>query len=211
VVFLAGLGGLIAAVIPIEAGAAIVLWIGIVITAQSYEATPTRHFPAVAIAFFPAIAAWVAIKCEVFYALSGATEPFASVVGSHPGQFLVGLYALAGSNSGFVITCTMLSGISASLIDRRFRTAAIWSVLAAALTLLGLQHAFRLGPTPPSRELLIWQHDLPAGTFAYRGFGVAIGYAMAAALFLLIHRLRRAGRAFGDLPPEPGTAGADGT
>lgn len=48
----------IAEIVPIEAGAAIVLWIGIIITAQAFQATPARHAPAVAIGLFPAIAAW---------------------------------------------------------------------------------------------------------------------------------------------------------
>ena len=37
---------------------AIILWIGIVITAQAFVATPARHAPAVALGLFPAIAAW---------------------------------------------------------------------------------------------------------------------------------------------------------
>lgn len=53
-----GLVGFVASIVPIEAGAAIVLWIGIVITAQAFQVTPKNHAPAVAIGLFPAIAAW---------------------------------------------------------------------------------------------------------------------------------------------------------
>lgn len=53
-----GTVGVISAVVPIQAGMAIVLWIGIVITAQAFQASPLRHAPAVAIGLFPAIAAW---------------------------------------------------------------------------------------------------------------------------------------------------------
>jgi len=190
VVFLAGLGPLIGALIPIEAGAAIVLWIGIVMAAQAYEATPVRHFAAVAIGFFPAIAAWVVIKLEVFYRLAGGQVPLARIVAENPDGYMIGMYALAGANSGFILTCMLLSAISAHLIDRRFRSAAIWSLLAAGLTVIGLQHAFRLEAQPPVRELMIWQWHLPAGTFAHRGFGIAIGYVLAALLFLGIERLQ---------------------
>ncbi|HUW82274.1 MAG TPA: NCS2 family permease [Phycisphaerae bacterium] len=202
-VFLGGVGGLIAAVVPIEAGAAIVLWIGIVITAQSYEATPPKHFPAVAIAFFPAVAAWVAIKCELLYGQVGAGEALADVVRDNPHAFWIGLYALAGANSGFVLTCTILSGISVALIDHRFLTAGIWALAGAGLTIIGMQHAFRLGPMPPSRELMIWQWDLEGGTLAFRGFGIAVGYGLAAGLFGLIHVLRKHGLGFGDLAGSP--------
>ncbi|MGH7788940.1 MAG: NCS2 family permease, partial [Candidatus Binatia bacterium] len=58
VIALAGLTDLINALIPMEAGMAIVLWIGIVITAQAFQATPPAHAPAVAFGLFPAIAAW---------------------------------------------------------------------------------------------------------------------------------------------------------
>ena len=55
---LSGVVSLVAAVVPIEAGAAIVLWIGIIITAQAFRAVPLLHAPAVAVGLFPAIAAW---------------------------------------------------------------------------------------------------------------------------------------------------------
>ncbi len=58
---LTGTVAAIARVVPIEAGMAIVLWIGIVITAQAFAASPVRHAPAAAIGLFPAIAAWGAV------------------------------------------------------------------------------------------------------------------------------------------------------
>jgi AGZA family xanthine/uracil permease-like MFS transporter len=58
---LTGTVAAISRVVPIEAGMAIVLWIGIVITAQAFQASPLRHAPAAAIGLFPAIAAWGAV------------------------------------------------------------------------------------------------------------------------------------------------------
>ncbi len=190
VMFLAGLGPLIGALIPIEAGAGILLWIGIIMAAQAYEATPVRHFPAVAIGFFPAIAAWVVIKLEIFYWLTGSQVSLAQIVRDNPDSYLTGTYALAGANSGFILTCVLLSAISAHLIDRRFRTAAAWSLLAASLTVIGLQHAFALGAQPPVRELMIWQWHLPGDTLTHRGFGIAVGYALAAMMLLGVDRLQ---------------------
>lgn len=57
-VCLTGTVSLISQVIPLEAGIAIVLWIGVVITAQAFQTSPLRHAPAAAIGLFPAIAAW---------------------------------------------------------------------------------------------------------------------------------------------------------
>ena len=55
---LTGTVTLISKAVPLEAGIAIVLWIGVVITAQAFQTSPVRHAPAAAIGLFPAIAAW---------------------------------------------------------------------------------------------------------------------------------------------------------
>jgi len=71
---LLGVVGLIASVIPIEVGAGIVLWIGIIITAQAFQSTPHDHAPAVAVGLFPAIAAWGAtVMMGTVLATNGAT------------------------------------------------------------------------------------------------------------------------------------------
>ena len=48
-----GLTGLLNALIPMEAGMAIVLWIGMVISAQAFRATPREHAPAVVMGLLP--------------------------------------------------------------------------------------------------------------------------------------------------------------
>jgi amino acid transporter len=107
----------------------------------------------------------------------------------------------------------MISAISAKLIDRQFKTAAIWSIIACVLTLIGLQHAFRIEPgrfelTP--RELLVWQRGGWAlGAYVHRGYGIAIGYGLAGAFFLAIHWLRSYGQ-FVDIEPVQQVVGANG-
>lgn len=54
---LTGMAAAVEAVIPITAGAAILLWIGVIITAQSFTASPKPHAGAVAVGLFPALAA----------------------------------------------------------------------------------------------------------------------------------------------------------
>ncbi|MFW5921092.1 MAG: NCS2 family permease, partial [Polyangiales bacterium] len=49
VLTLGGFVGLVNALIPMEAGMSVVLWIGLVITAQAFQATPRSHAPAVAV------------------------------------------------------------------------------------------------------------------------------------------------------------------
>jgi AGZA family xanthine/uracil permease-like MFS transporter len=210
--FFLGLGQLITSAIPMEAGMAIVMWIGVVITAQSYEATPTKHYPAVAIGMFPAVAAMAMFLVPFVLTGSGATAGILPMINEHlevlqkertDDWWPIGVYALIGANSGFVITTMIISAVSAFLIDRRFRAAGVWCLLAAGLTVLGFQHAFRIEPGPYSltpRELMIWQRDgYPADTFLHRGYRIAIGYAAAGVLLLIVRRLRQRGRGFEDL------------
>src|SRR5262245_54661643 len=54
----------IAWAIPIEAGMAIVLWIGMMIVAQAFQATPRDHAPAVVVGLLPGIGAWGALMAK---------------------------------------------------------------------------------------------------------------------------------------------------
>ena len=220
-VFLLGLGQLIVAIIPMEAGMAIVLWIGIVIAAQSYEVVPTRHFPAVAIGFFPAVAMMAVLLIPDIMLRLGASGGILPLITQHGAAletirtdswWPIGVYALAGANSGFVITCMLISAMSAFLIDRRFKAAAITCFIAAMLTIAGFQHAYRIEPGKPSpQELLVWQRteprfektklalDVPPGTFLHRGYRIAAGYAAAGLMLAGIHAARQRKRGFDDI------------
>jgi len=223
IVFFLGLGQLITTAIPMEAGIAIVLWIGVVITAQSYEVTPMKHYPAVAIGMFPAVAAMAMFLVPFILPAVGASGGILPMINEHlsvlhrdrsDDWWPIGVYALIGANSGFVITTMMISAISAFLIDRRFRAAGIWCLLASALTLIGFQHAFRIEPGKFSllpQELMIWQRteswfagtrlfgDFPEHTFLHRGYRIALAYAAAGVMLLTIDRMRRQNRGFEDL------------
>jgi AGZA family xanthine/uracil permease-like MFS transporter len=225
-VFILGLGAILVSVIPMEAGIAIVMWIGIIITAQSYEAVPRRHYAAVAISFFPAVAMMAVLLVPQMLHGLGDTSGVLPMIQAH-GYHLetirtddwwpVGVYALSGANSGFIITCIIISAISAFLIDRKFKAAGTWCVIAMVMTLLGFQHAFRIEPGQPApQELLLWQRpeasfekmglhfDTPEGTFFHRGYRLAATYGIAALLLFGIHALRQRGKGFGDVDPDTG-------
>jgi AGZA family xanthine/uracil permease-like MFS transporter len=213
--------------VPIEAGVAIVLWIGIIITAQAFQATPLRHAPAVAIGLFPAIAAWGAtIVAGAFIAAAppaisaqiptsgeattaqihrwnraeqARPEPVLTMQdllqSDRPGagpQSTVNGFHLHGLNileRGYILTCMILGAVAAFLIDRRFLAAAGWCAAAAALTVLGLMHAYQLsGNTVDYLPLLV---KPAAGAFHYRAFNIAAAYALLAILFAMIARRHR--------------------
>lgn len=192
---LTGTVGLISKIVPLESGIAIVLWIGVVITAQAFQATPARHAPAVALGLFPAIAAWGATVVLGAFLTAGAPTAHAKTVedvlrSTAPGQGVgaeVNGFLIHGMNileRGYIFTCMIVAAIAAFLIDRRFFHAAGWSFVAAILTFAGLMHAYQLKGNDLDYLLLL--HAPAAGAFFYRAHPLAIGYALAGVVFLLL-------------------------
>ena len=75
IVCLTGTLAWIAWAVPIDAGMAIVLWIGIVITAQAFQATPLKHAPAVVVGLLPGVAAWGALLLKNGLRAAGMGSP----------------------------------------------------------------------------------------------------------------------------------------
>ncbi len=182
IVALLGLTSLIESVVPLEAGIAIVLWIGIVITAQAFQATPREHAPAVAVGLFPAIAAWgVLVLTQTLGAASMVTSDagLAPAVLARPDAFaMAGVHfdGLVALSQGFMLTSTIWAAASALLIDRRFLQAAAWALVGAALAFFGFIHAGELGPSGG-------EYRIGFGT----GWQWAVGYLLCAAFFGVMH------------------------
>lgn len=180
VICLTGTLAHIAWAVPIDVGLAIVLWIGIVITAQAFEATPNRHAPAVVIGVLPGVAAWGTLMAK-----NGLRAAGTGVPGGPPfspalvdafrasDTWIDGAFAL---EQGFIFTAMILAAVTASIIDRRFVVAARWALLAAALSAVGLVHAYRY--TPGDTAMLL----APAWPWV-------LGYLAMAALLAASRRL----------------------
>jgi len=196
---LSGTVSVINAVVPIEAGIAIVLWIGIIITAQAFQATPREHAPAVAIGLFPAIAAWGMTVTAGAFIQVGLGTPDAPTMQQLLGDQLstqVNGFLLHGMivvERGYIFTCMILAAVCAFLIDRKFYTAAVWSVIAAAFAGFGLTHAYQL--LGNNVDFLFILTAPAEGALAFRAPGIAIGYLLLAATFALfgIYNGRRVG------------------
>jgi adenine/guanine/hypoxanthine permease len=149
-VCLFGVLGYIAHAVPIDAGMAIVLWIGIVITAQSFQATPREHAPAVVIGLLPGIAAWGSLlmqtslrSARIVLGQPRTEYPFGALeteLLQDSGTWLKGVLAL---EQGFIFTASILSAATVALIERRFVRAGLWCVAAAILSAIGFMHSYK--------------------------------------------------------------------
>ena len=72
-----GLTALLLAVVPLVAILPILLFIGLVIGAQAFEATPARHAPAVIIALLPNVAEWGQTQIDGALSAAGTSAPVA--------------------------------------------------------------------------------------------------------------------------------------
>lgn len=178
---LTGTVALINSLIPMQAGIAIVLWIGVIITAQAFQATPQAHAPAVAVGLFPGIAAWgQTVMVGTFLVAGGATlQTVLGDMNTEVNGFLV--HGLNLMERGYIFTCMILAAISALLIDRRFYAAAVWSLVGAVFAFVGLTHAYQVQGN--NVDFLFAFTAARDGAFAFRATGIGIGYVLFAVVF----------------------------
>ncbi|MGY6274077.1 NCS2 family permease [Methylomonas sp. MgM2] len=136
-----GLVGFVSALIPVEAGAAILLWIGITIASQAFDATPRDHAPAVVIGFFPALAAWGLLLLENALRAAGTDI---ETVGIEALGLQLPIAGLISLERGFIFTSMILAAMTVCLIEKHYRAAACWALTAALISATGLMHGYRI-------------------------------------------------------------------
>jgi AGZA family xanthine/uracil permease-like MFS transporter len=166
------------ALIPLEAGIGILLYIGIIIVAQSFQETPREHAPAVALGIIPALAGWGLLMLET--GLRAAGTSLFGVGLARFSQESLAIHGMISLERGFIFTSMILAAIGVALIERQFFRAACWSVAAALLSAAGIIHAY----------------DLTAGGVTSRFGWMAApdffgGYLLLAALFFAVGVLAR--------------------
>ena len=176
IICLTGTLSYIAWAIPIDAGMAIVLWIGIVISAQAFQATPRSHAPAVVIGLLPGIAAWGAFMAKnglhaAGYGSAGGPAFSAALIGEFQKAdvWIGGAFAL---EQGFIFSAMILAALTVAVIEREFIKAVIWSWSASLLSIAGLMHSYRWTVSDTALDLS------PAWPWA-------LGYALMGLVFLL--------------------------
>src|SRR5262245_56341557 len=155
-----GLVALLLAVIPLVAILPILLYIGVVIGAQAFQATPREHAPAVILALVPNLASWA--QTQVDGALNAAGTSAAKVGMAALGGAGVVYHGMELLGGGAILAGMILGAVAALIIDREFSRAAIYGLAGAVLSYFGFIHGAKLGIGESS--------------------GVALGYLLLAAI-----------------------------
>jgi AGZA family xanthine/uracil permease-like MFS transporter len=148
-----GIISVLLAIVPIVAISPILLYIGMLIGAQAFQTTPTKHAPAIVLALTPHLAAWA--KTLVDGSLTAAGTSAAQVGLDKLGNVGVLYHGLELMGGGAILTGLVLGAIGVFIIERQFTQAAAFAMAGAVLTYFGLMHGESigvgsgLGVTPP--------------------------------------------------------------
>jgi adenine/guanine/hypoxanthine permease len=121
----------------------ILIFVGLEITAQSFHATPPRHFAALAIAFLPTLAYLATLPLDGALAGRAPDEKAAVMVQT--------LRCLA---SGFIVTSLLWAAALAALLDGHLRKSAAYLLFAGACALIGVIHS------PLTGSPIAWPWDV---------------------------------------------------
>jgi adenine/guanine/hypoxanthine permease len=138
-----GIVSLLLALIPVVAISPILLYIGMLIGSQAFQASPNTHAPAIVLSLAPHLAGWCKTLMDGALAAAGTTAAaigFAKLGGV--GVLYQGLQTLGG---GSILTGLVLGAIGAFVIDKKFLEASGFALAGAVLTFFGFMHGEAVG------------------------------------------------------------------
>ena len=197
VLCLTGTASLAAWAIPVDAGLAIIIWVGLIITVQAFQIVPSRHIIAVVVGLLPALAAWGALLGKNTLRAVGYGTPDGPIFSSellenfHLQKFyLEGAFAL---EQGFIYCALIWSAMTYYIVERQFARAAIWCTLAAGLSLCGLMHAWKFTASDtvisvPLLDLMVGREVAGGWAGVFPAWPFALGYGLFTLLLLSAHR-----------------------
>ena len=145
-VLMTGTLSLITYAVPVEAGTAVLVWLGATIFIQAFSAVPARHYPAVAVGMLPVVGSFTALVSRD--ALVGAGVTFSPELIGHiersRGFSLHGAFAI---DAGYILRSVLWASATVFLIERRFSRAAFCMTLAALVCAAGLMHGYAVTPS----------------------------------------------------------------
>src|SRR5947208_4210687 len=138
-----GIIALISSLIPLVAISPILLYLGMLIGAQAFQTTPTKHATAIVLALTPHLAAWC--KTLMDGALTAAGTNAAAVGMDKLGQVGVLYHGLDVLGGGSILTGLVLGAIGVFVIERKFVEASAFALSGAVLTFFGFMHGESVG------------------------------------------------------------------
>jgi adenine/guanine/hypoxanthine permease len=138
-----GLIPVLLSIIPLVAILPILLYIGALIGAQAFQATPRAHAPAVVLALVPHFASWAQGQVDGALTAAGLSASQVSLAAlEQNGVMYSGLRALGG---GAILSGLIIGAIVVFLIDHKPKLAAAYALAGAVLSYFGFIHGEQVG------------------------------------------------------------------
>jgi AGZA family xanthine/uracil permease-like MFS transporter len=163
----------------------ILVFVGLEITAQSFHATPRRHYPALALACVPALAYMATIL------LNGAINDSGRSFKDFGPQTQKTVQTLTMLSNGFIVTSLLWATGLARIIDGRMRAASAAFALAGACSLFGVIHSpLPASPILPPTEVMGALQALgrASATVGQTPYHWTAAYLAVAAILMLMGR-----------------------
>jgi AGZA family xanthine/uracil permease-like MFS transporter len=152
-----GIISVLLALVPVVAISPILLYIGMLMTAQAFQTTPLKHAPAIALAFTPHLAAWAKLLIDTMLnstmnaaatvgglSADKAAAVKAAAIAALPQQGVLykGLEVMGG---GSILGGLVLGAIGVFVIERDYVKASAFALSGAVLTFFGFMHGEQVG------------------------------------------------------------------
>ncbi|SEN49610.1 putative MFS transporter, AGZA family, xanthine/uracil permease [Amphibacillus marinus] len=159
-----GLLPLVMSIIPLVALLPILVYIAMTIGTQAFTTAEAKHVPAMILGLMPFIASYVILQIDNALSAAGTSaEEIGFRLLEDNGVFYQGWQALGSSD---ILVSMMLITIVIFLIDKRFKQAAIYSLITATLAFFGFIHAAEIGFGTGSSSALGYL-SMAIGLFAF--------------------------------------------
>lgn len=166
--------------LPEAAAFPLLVFIGLEISAQSFRATPSRDYPAVAIAVLPALAYLALIPLNMATGGQGGLE----------GPAAVGVQSLRCLAAGFIVTSLLWASSLAAMLDGRLLRAAGYFAIAGLCALVGIIHS----PLQPAMIALpgtvFAQMPANPAILCQSPYHWAVAYALSALVLVVLSQIR---------------------
>jgi adenine/guanine/hypoxanthine permease len=139
-----GLGGIlgyisfIVDIIPVQAVAPILIFVGLEIISQAFHICPKRHTAAVAFSFLPIVANLVLIQIKTLLPACGVFD-FHKL----PHETAYSVEVITALGNGFILTAMLWGAILALMIDKKLKHSIIYVLISALFTFFGIIHSVK--------------------------------------------------------------------
>ncbi|PCJ62484.1 MAG: permease [Planctomycetota bacterium] len=161
-------------IVPIQATLGILLWIGILMCALCFQEIKKTHMLAAAFGLIPCLAAWALLIIQNT-AVAGDVS-IGTIIDKLKITKTISIHGLISLSQGALLVSMIFAAVMAYIVDKKFKGASLWFLVAAVFSTTGIIHAYSYNQFAINNSL---------GLFKAPQFTIV--YLALAVIMLLLH------------------------